>query len=285
MPQFNIAFFELRQYRYLVMIYEDDTKVAIVTGGNNGLGFITVRELVRKNAHVFIASRSKEKVFKKDKNVQYGINNAGIMATAFETTQDGIQDQFGVNHLGHFLFTILLLPTIKASAPSRIVNISSVAHEKAPPAGIEFDKLNDPKAHSAFQRYGQSKLANILFTIELDKRLSGTNVYCNSLHPGVIKTELWNGFVSSWGSWIKPFLYIGTSFMLTPEEGALTQLYCATSPEIEEKNLHAKYFVPYGKLGKPTAQAKNEELAKQLWDFSEKLVKEKLGDDVFNNVG
>ncbi|RIB12984.1 hypothetical protein C2G38_1975782 [Gigaspora rosea] len=296
-------------------------KVAIVTGGNNGIGFITVRELVRKNARVFIASRSKEKCeaaielikneTKKDaveflqldlkslnsvksaaetflaKNLPLHIliNNAGIMATAFETTQDGIQDQFGVNHLGHFLFTNLLLPTIKASAPSRIVNISSVAHQNTPPAGIEFDKLNDPNAHSAFLRYGQSKLANILFTIELDKRLSGTNVYCNSVHPGVIKSDLWNGFHSSWGSWIKPFLNVLKFFMITPEEGALTQLYCATSPEIENKNLCAKYFVPYGELGKTTAQAKDEELAKQLWDYSEKLVKEKLGDDVLSNDG
>ncbi|CAG8686445.1 4931_t:CDS:2, partial [Dentiscutata heterogama] len=207
------------------------------------------------------------------------VNNAGIMTTPFETTQDGIQDQFGVNHIGHFLFTILLLPTIKASAPSRIVNVSSIAHRSTPPAGIEFDKLNDPNAHSTTLRYGQSKLANILFTTELNERLLGSNVYCNSLHPGVIKTDLWNGLVSSYGSWIKPFLYIGTLFMISPEDGALTQLYCATSPEVEEKNLRAKYFVPFGELGEPTAQAKDKELAKQLWEFSEKLVKEKLGDN------
>ncbi|CAG8538111.1 11951_t:CDS:2 [Dentiscutata erythropus] len=296
-------------------------KVAIVTGGNNGIGFITVRELVRKNAHVFIANRSKEKTesaielikkeIKKDtveflqldlkslnsvkkaaetflaRNLPLHIlvNNAGIMATPFETTQDGIQDQFGVNHIGHFLFTILLLPTIKASAPSRIVNVSSVAHKTIPPAGIEFDKLNDPNAHSTYIRYGQTKLANILFTTELNKRLLGTNVYCNSLHPGVIKTDLWNSLVSSWSSWKKPFFHIGTLFMISPEDGALTQLYCATSPEIEEKNLRAKYFVPYGELGETNAQAKDEELAKQLWEFSEKFVKEKLGDDIFSTIG
>ncbi|CAG8619557.1 14779_t:CDS:2, partial [Dentiscutata heterogama] len=209
------------------------------------------------------------------------VNNAGIMATPFAKTVDGIQDQFGVNHIGHFLFTLLLLPTIKTSAPSRIVNVSSRAHEGAPPAGIEFEKLNDPEAQTSFQRYNQSKIANILFTLELNKRLSGTNVYCNCLHPGVIKTELTRGVVTGWGSWIKPIISVVSFFFLTPDDGALTQLYCATSPEIEEKNLRGKYFVPFGEIGEPIAQAKDEELAKKLWDFSENFVKEKLGDDIF----
>ncbi|CAG8660620.1 266_t:CDS:2, partial [Cetraspora pellucida] len=186
-------------------------KVAIVTGANAGIGIVTARELARKNAHVFVASRSKEKgesaveLIKKETNnnsveflqldlqslnsvknaaetflarklpLHILVNNAGMLTQTFGLTQDGIQDQFGVNHIGHFLFTLLLLPTIKASAPSRIVNISSMAHQYTPPGGIEFDKLNDPNAHTAFQRYAQSKLANILFTIELNKRLSGTN--------------------------------------------------------------------------------------------------------------
>ncbi|KAF0461267.1 NADP-binding protein [Gigaspora margarita] len=293
-------------------------KVAIVTGGNTGIGFVTARELARKNAHVFVASRSKDRgepaveLIKKETNkdaveflqldlkslnsiklaaetflarklpLHILVNNAGIMATPFEKTSDGIQDQFGVNHIGHFLFTLLLLPTIKASAPSRIVNVSSLGHTRAPPAGIEFEKLNDPNALNSFQRYYQSKLANILFTLELNKRLSGTNVYCNSLHPGIIKTELTRGVVANWGSWIKPLVYLSTFFMITPDDGALTQLYCATSPEIEEKNHRGKYFVPFGEVDEPVAQGKDEELAKKLWDFSENLIKEKLGDDIFS---
>ncbi|CAG8606903.1 5154_t:CDS:2 [Dentiscutata erythropus] len=293
-------------------------KVAIVTGANTGIGLVTARELARKNAHVFVASRSKDKgesavgLIKEETNkdaveflqldlqslnsvkvaaetfltrnlpLHILVNNAGIMATPFAKTVDGIQDQFGVNHIGHFVFTLLLLPTIKASAPSRIVNVSSHAHERAPPAGIEFEKLNDPEAHTSFQRYNQSKIANILFTLELNKRLSGTNVYCNSLHPGVIKTELTRGVVTDWGYWIKPILSVVSLFFLTPDDGALTQLYCATSPEIEEKNLRGKYFVPFGEVGEPITQAKDEELAKKLWDFSENFVKEKLDDDIFN---
>ncbi|CAG8742171.1 37641_t:CDS:2 [Gigaspora margarita] len=292
--------------------------VAIVTGGNTGIGFVTARELARNNAHVFIASRSKDraepavelikKETKKDaveflqldlkslnsvkraaetflaRNLPLHIlvNNAGIAATPFEKTSDGIQDQFGVNHIGHFLFTLLLLPTIKASAPSRIVNVSSMAYTGAPPAGIEFEKLNDPNAYTSFQRYSQSKLANILFTIELNKRLSGTNVYCNSLHPGVIKTEITRGVVANWGTWLNPIISIMSLFFLSPDDGALTQLYCATSPEIEEKNLRGKYFVPFGEVIEPIAQGKDEELAKKLWDFSENLIKEKLGDDIFS---
>ncbi|CAG8784341.1 21460_t:CDS:2 [Cetraspora pellucida] len=293
-------------------------KVAIVTGGNTGIGIVTARELARKNAHVFVASRNKERgesaveLIKKDTNkdsveflqldltslnaVKHAaetflarklplhilVNNAGIMATPFEQTQDGIQDQFGVNHIGHFLFTLLLLPTIKASAPSRIVNVSSYGHNIVPSDGIEFDKLNDPNAHTAFQRYGQSKLANILFTLELNKRLSETNVYCNSVHPGSINTELTRGIVDNWGSWIKPILSVINLFLLTPDDGALTQLYCATSPEIEEKNYRGKYFIPFGELGETSDHAKNEEMAKKLWDFSENFVKEKLGDDIFS---
>ncbi|CAG8650087.1 2404_t:CDS:2, partial [Scutellospora calospora] len=191
----------------------------------------------------------------------------------FATTQDGIQDQFGVNHIGHFLFTLLLLPTIKASAPSRIVNVSR--------SGIDFDKLNDPNAHNSFQRYCQSKLANVLFTVELNKRLSGTNVYCNSLHPGVIKTELLRrGLIIIWGTWIRPLIYLAELFWLTTDDGALTQLYCATSPEIEEKNYRGKYFIPFGELAEPSIQGKDKELVKKLWNFSEQLVKEKLGDDI-----
>ncbi|KAF0461269.1 NADP-binding protein [Gigaspora margarita] len=291
-------------------------KVAIVTGANTGIGFVTAKELVRKNAHVFVASRNKDrgepavelikKETKKDaveflqldlkslnsvkraaetflaRNLPLHIlvNNAGIGGTPFEKTSDGIQDQFGVNHIGHFLFTLLLLPTIKASAPSRIVNVSSNGHHRT--TGIEFEKLNDPNAHTSMQRYGQSKLANILFTIELNKRLLGTNVYCNSLHPGVIKTEITRGVVANWGTWLNPIISIISLFFLSPDDGALTQLYCATSPEIEEKNHRGKYFVPFGEVGEPSAQSKDEELAKKLWDFSENFIKEKLGDDIFS---
>ncbi|RIB26761.1 hypothetical protein C2G38_2138145 [Gigaspora rosea] len=264
-------------------------KVAIVTGANTGIGFVTARELVRKNAHVFIASHSKDrgepavelikKETKKDsvEFLQLELKSLNSVKRAAET--------FLARNLtiAYSLFTLLLLPTIKASAPSRIVNVSSKGHHRTPPTGIEFEKLNDPNAHTSFQRYAQSKLANILFTIELNKRLSETNVYCNSLHPGIIKTEITRGIVANWGTWLNPIISITSLFLLSPDDGALTQLYCATSPEIEEKNLCGRYFEPFGEIGEPSAQGKDEELAKKLWNFSENLIKEKLGDVIFIN--
>nr|CAG8594058.1 14040_t:CDS:2 [Entrophospora candida]CAG8601672.1 3215_t:CDS:2 [Entrophospora candida] len=278
-------------------------QVVVVTGGNTGIGYVTCRELARKNAHVFVLSRSiergtaaVEKIKQETKNPKVEflqldlqslksvkecaesflarklplhvlINNAGIMATKFSLTVDGIQDQFGTNHVGHFYLTKLLLPTIEASAPSRIVN-----------NGIEFDKINDPNAHSPIERYGVSKLSNILFTVELNKRLEGKQVYANSLHPGSIHTELFRGIIDNWGRWVVPFLSLVNYALLTPDDGALTTLYCATSPEIEEKNFHGKYFIPFGVESLPGDNGKDEELAKKLWQFTDDLVNEKLKD-------
>jgi len=263
-------------------IFEDipdlSGKVAIVTGGNTGVGYITARELARKNAHVFVASRSKERgegaveKIKKEtgnnqveylhlnlvdlKNVKQSaesflaknlplhilVNNAGIMATAWSLTEDGIQDQFGVNHVGHFLFTKTLLPKIESSAPSRIVNVSSEAHRAAPAAGIEFDKINQKDAQSAFQRYAVSKLSNILYSNSLAKRLEDKDVYVNSIHPGVVSTELSRGLVEVYGIIAKIAFKVINVFAKSPEDGALTQLYAATSPEIIEKKLSRKIF-------------------------------------------
>ncbi|CAH1757429.1 14547_t:CDS:2 [Entrophospora sp. SA101] len=281
-----------------------DDPVVVVTGGNTGIGYVTCRELARKNAHVFVLSRSiergtaaVEKIKQETKNQKVEflqldlqslksvkecaesflarklplhvlINNAGIMATKFSLTVDGIQDQFGTNHVGHFYLTKLLLPTIEASAPSRIVNVSSIGHKLAK-NGIEFDKINDPNAHSPIERYGVSKLSNILFTVELNKRLEGKQVYANSLHPGII---------DNWGRWVVPFLNLVNYALLTPDDGALTTLYCATSPEIEEKNFHGKYFIPFGVESLPGDNGKDEELAKKLWQFTDDLVNEKLKD-------
>ncbi|CAJ0634031.1 16564_t:CDS:2 [Entrophospora sp. SA101] len=285
-------------------------KVVVVTGGNTGIGYVTCRDLARKNAHVFVLSRSTErgkaavekiKQETKNQNVEFLqldlqslksvkecaesflarklplhilINNAGIMATKFSLTVDGIQDQFGTNHVGHFYLTKLLLPTIEASAPSRIVNVSSLAYKFAPEGGIEFDKINDPDAQASMRRYGVSKLSNILFTVELNKRLEGKQVYANTLHPGAIKTELTRGLVDNWGIWLVPFIKLAGLVKLTPDDGALTSLYCATSPEIEEKKFRGKYFIPFGVESTDTLKdyAKDEELAKKLWEFTDDLI-------------
>ncbi|RHZ70144.1 hypothetical protein Glove_275g107 [Diversispora epigaea] len=287
-------------------------KIAIVTGANTGIGFITARELARKNAHVFLACRNKTKSEKAIdeikqvtgndkveylpldlsslKSVQEAaelfldrklplhilVNNAGIMCTPFTLTEDGIQDQFGTNHIGHFLFTIKLLPTIEASAPSRIINLSSMAHGLVPKCGIDFENINNPNAYSPLSRYSQSKLANILFSLELNKRLADKEVYVNSVHPGLVRTELFRNLKDSMGFLAKPINIMVGLFMTPAEEGAIASLYCATSPEIIEKSLRGKYFLPGCKLSKPGKSGIDEILALKLWEYSEELINKKL---------
>ncbi|CAG8800519.1 10787_t:CDS:2, partial [Racocetra persica] len=206
-------------------------KVTVVTGGNAGIGYITCRELAKKNAHVFVLSRNIErgqtavekiKSETGNRNIEFLqldlkslksikecadkflarnlplhilINNAGVTTTAFSLTEDGIQEEFG-------LFTKLLLPKIKASQPARIVNLSSHAHQLVPEGGIEFEKLNDPNAFDSMPH--------------MSKRND----------------------VSA------PETFLSTT--ISADDGAITTLYCATSPEIEEKNYRGKYFEPFG---------------------------------------
>jgi len=199
------------------------------------------------------------------------INNAGVTTKTFSLTDDGIQEEFGVNHVGHFLFTKLLLPKIKASQPARIVNVSSRNHIFFE-GGIEFEKLSDPNALDATQRYSLSKLANILFTNELNKRYIEEQIYATSLHPGLVDTQMSRKNDLS-GS--ETFL----SSSISTEDGAITTLYCATSPEIEEKNYRGRYFDPFGIEGEKSSRAKDDDLAKKLWEFTENLITEKLSQE------
>lgn len=210
-------------------------KICLVTGGNSGIGKATAVELAKMGATVVIVSRDKEKgetavadiVAKSgNKNVELIqadlssqdsihklaeefkarhnklhilINNAGVYLTKRTITPDGFESTFAVNHLGPFLLTSLLIEILKSSAPSRIVNVSSDAHNGAK---MDFDDLQAEKRFSGWQAYGQSKLAMILFTHELAKKLEGTGVTVNSAHPGVVRTHFAknNGGLSRWGS-------------------------------------------------------------------------------------
>jgi NAD(P)-dependent dehydrogenase (short-subunit alcohol dehydrogenase family) len=293
-----------------------DGKVVIVTGANSGIGKETAKELFFHGAHVILACRSKERTIPvinefeeeglenrrigkvefmeldlssldsvkkftenfKTKNLPLHILvlNAGLMnITAFELSKDNIEIQFATNHLGHFLLTNELLPILEESAPSRIVVVSSMMHQFAwwGNEGICFDGLNDPKSYNLFfAGYNQSKLANILFAKELARRLKSKgieNVYVNSLHPGVISS----GVVRNW---MKTFSFIYKHFIMDTKTGALTTLYCCVSEEIERKNLSGKYFVPFGEEKEPSKLAQDLKLARKLWDFSVKVIKEKL---------
>ena len=131
-----------------------------------------------------------EHVLEEESRIDILINNAGIMACPYWKTEDGFEMQFGVNHLGHFLLTNLLLDRLKEAPAARIVNVSSLAHKDAKPTGINFNDINSEQSYHPWTAYGQSKLANVLFTRSLAKRLEGTRVTTNCLHPGVIRTEL-----------------------------------------------------------------------------------------------
>ena len=205
-----------------------DGKTVIITGANTGIGKETAVDLARRGARVILACRSAEKgeeavvevrarsgndkvvfrrldlaslesvrqfassILEEEPTIDILINNAGVMACPYSKTEDGFEMQFGVNHLAHFLLTNLLLDRLKEAPTARIVTVSSTAHRRT--KGINFDDLNSEKSYSPFLAYGQSKLANILFTRSLAKRLAGTSVIANCLHPGVIRTELGRHF-------------------------------------------------------------------------------------------
>nr|CAD7462500.1 unnamed protein product [Timema tahoe] len=170
---------------------------------------------------------------KEQSNLDILINNAGVMRCPYTKTQDGIELQLGVNHIGHFLLTNLLLTKLQVSAPSRIINVSSVAHMRGK---INTEDLNSENGYDAGEAYNQSKLANILFTRELARRLQGTRVTVNAVHPGIVDTELtrhmsfFNSTLSS--LFLKPFVWL---FIKSPRQGAQTTLYAALDENLEHK--------------------------------------------------
>ncbi|XP_066152917.1 retinol dehydrogenase 13-like isoform X2 [Euwallacea fornicatus] len=198
------------------------------------------------------------------------INNAGVMTCPESRTEDRFEMQFGTNHLGHFLFTLLLLPKIAQSPSARIVNVSSRAHERGT---IDFNDLNwNNKPYSALKAYAQSKLANILFTMELARQLAEANmnhITVYSLHPGVIKTELGRHLKDTYGAFLVYLWDLCQWAIKTPEQGAQTTIYCSVDEKCAtESGLYYADCV----LKKPSKAARNKEDAKRLWIESLKLV-------------
>lgn len=267
-------------------------KVALITGANTGIGLVTARELARQGAQVFIACRPSEKSNQALEQVRAAasgqppellpldledlssvrrcsetflerklplhvlINNAGL-AGARGRSKSGFELAFGVNHIGHFLLTEFLLPCIKASAPARIVTVASRAHYRV--KAWDWDALRRPSAsRTGLPEYGVSKLANVLFSAELGRRLAGTGVNTYALHPGVVATDVWRSVPWPFRSLIK----LG---MISVEEGAKTTLYCAASPEVAgETGLY------YDKCAsrRPSALGRDDALAAELWKRS-----------------
>lgn len=195
------------------------------------------------------------------------VNNAGAYNTRRSVTADGYETTFAVNHLGYFLLTNLLLDVLKASAPSRIVNVSSVVHGGAV---IDFDDLNGERRYGGMRAYAQSKLANVLFTYELTRRLDGAGVTANCLHPGVVMSGFGKNNAGPVRAAFVLFHALCRPFLLTPARGAETSVYLASSPEVE--GVTGSYFVR--KRAVPSGAASHdEEAARRLWEASEEMTK------------
>ncbi|KAL6471127.1 hypothetical protein MHYP_G00197770 [Metynnis hypsauchen] len=278
-------------------------KTVIVTGSNTGIGRETAVDLARRGARVILACRSQvrgeaavaivkresrssnvvfmqldlaslksvrafaETFLRTEKRLDILINNAGIYMQG--TTVDGLGLMFGVNHIGHFLLTNLLLDRLKECAPSRIVTVSSKLHQNG---NLDFSLLSAHKelgtgdsVFDVFRIYSHSKLCNVLFTHELAKRLQGTSVTCYSLHPGVINSELARHTHPVFRKIMKP---IGAVFFKDVEAGAQTTLHCAVQEGIE--GLSGQYFSNCA-VKKVQPKARDDAVAKKLWEVSEKL--------------
>jgi retinol dehydrogenase 12 len=272
-------------------------KTVLVTGATNGIGLETAKALAAQGAQVLLHGRSAERgkaaldeikatvpaakvefikaelsslgavrglaeeVLRKTPKLDVLINNAGAVNAIRTVTADGFETTFGVNHLAPFYLTNLLLDRIKASAPARIVNVASEAHRGN---RMHFDDLNLEKRFSLGAAYGQSKLANILFTRALAKRLAGTGVTANSLHPGVVRT----GFGHNNKGWVILLLKVIGPLMITPAAGARTSVYLASAPEVE--SVSGEYFANCKKK-KPTPQAQDDAAAEKLWTVSAEM--------------
>ena len=197
----------------------------------------------------------------KYQNLHVLINNAGVMVSKRKECVDGFEMNFAVNHLGPFLLTNLLLDILKKSSPSRIVNVSSAAHRMAK---IDFDDLQyENKKYRLFKAYGVSKLAFMLFSYELSRKLDGTGVTVNTVHPGMANTNL--------GREMSRFNRgFGKLVFKNPEKGAETSIYLATSPEVE--GITGKYYIKKEQK-ESSEESYNEEDAKRLWEISAQLTK------------
>jgi NAD(P)-dependent dehydrogenase (short-subunit alcohol dehydrogenase family) len=272
-------------------------KVCLVTGANSGIGKATALGLARKGATVVMLCRNPRRAERALRTVrkQSGsndvhliladlsrrrdifdaarefnsrferldvlVNNAGILTRKRRVTPDGFETQFFVNHLAYFLLTGLLIDTLKASAPSRIINVASTAHSRGI---LDFGNLQGEKGYNGWQQYGNTKLANIVFTYELARRLDGSGVTANCLHPGVIHTNLLRNYsvVINW------LWYLARWFFKKPAEGAETPVYLASSPEVE--GVSGKYFKYCRPLG-TSEISYNAAVQQRLWEVSGEL--------------
>jgi NAD(P)-dependent dehydrogenase (short-subunit alcohol dehydrogenase family) len=269
-------------------------KVCIVTGANTGIGKETALGLARLGATVVMVCRDRERAEAAQREIKQKsgsqrvelmlcdfssqnsirqfaqtfkqqherldvlVNNAGVVVRVRSMTEDGLESTFAINHLGYFLATNLLLDVLKKSAPSRIVNVSSTAHRFGK---LDINGWPTGRDYSAFGAYANSKLANVLFTYELARRLKGTGVTVNCLHPGGVGTNLYRGLPKFLQALIK-------LVTISPERGARTSIFLASSPEVE--GVTGKYFAR-SRQQESSEASRNEEAARILWEVSAEL--------------
>ncbi len=193
------------------------------------------------------------------------VNNAGAWRTRRELTEDGFEAMFAVNHLSYFLLTALLLDTLKASAPARIINVASDAHRGK---SIDFDDLQCERRFASYRRYGESKLANIMFTYELARRIEGTGVTANCLHPGFVGSGFGAGNPGMLGRAMGVLLLAARPFARSPEKGARTSIYLASAPELSD--VSGRYFADCAE-SQSSPESHDAEAQRTLWEISERL--------------
>jgi len=264
-------------------------KTIVITGGTSGIGEVAAIQLAAQGARIVLVARDGERVretmgklsgsghgsviadlsriseMKRAAGEIAGevdvlVNNAGALFNTRQVTQDGLEKTFAVNHMAYFVVTNLLLPRLKAGA--RIVSTASDAHKGA---RLDFDDLQSQKRYSGFSVYGRSKLCNILFNRELARRIEGTGVTANCLHPGFVATRFGDQSGGIFQTAIKIAKPIGA---ISPEEGARTIVHLASSPEVEGKS--GGYYYK-NRLATPTKEAQNDADAKRLWEISAAL--------------
>jgi NAD(P)-dependent dehydrogenase (short-subunit alcohol dehydrogenase family) len=277
-------------------------QVCLITGATSGIGKATAMKLAELGASLVLLSRSqargevvKQEIVKRSQStsidVMIGdlgslrsiqefsyqfkenydklhilINNAGIYTRKRVETVDGYEKMLAINHLGHFFLTISLLDVLKDSSPSRIVNVASRAQR-----ALNFDDLQSEENFSMMTVYGKSKLANILFTYELARRIEGSGVTVNCLHPGFVRTNLVRDF--PW--FMKPVMKLVMLMAKSSKKGAETSVYLASSPEVE--GISGQYFINK-QVQESTPASYDEAAAKRLWEISERLIQTKIPD-------
>jgi NAD(P)-dependent dehydrogenase (short-subunit alcohol dehydrogenase family) len=269
-------------------------KTVVITGATSGIGEVAAVALARAGARIVMVARDAVRadvtmarlagqghtvhladlsrlsemkrvaaeIAARETRIDVLINNAGALFNTREVTEDGLEKTFATNHLAYFVMTALLLPRLKATPGARIVSTASDAHRGAK---LDFADLQSARRYSGFSVYGRSKLMNILFTRELARRLDGSGVTANCLHPGFVATRFGDrsgGIMSVAIRMAKPFAG------LSPEKGAETIIHLASSPDVA--NVSGQYFYKR-KIATPTAEAQDDESAKRLWDETAKI--------------